>query len=88
MLDPGAAEAISLATEDDDSTLLIDEAAGRAKAAELGIEVMGTIGILLLARKSGKIDRLEPLLDELQNGLGFFLSKAFRKRALELAGEV
>lgn len=86
-LDPGEAEAIALAKELGITTLLIDEAAGRSKAMELGLDVVGTIGILLRAKQLGEIGLLEPMLDDLQDRLGFYLSVSFRQHALRLAGE-
>ena len=86
-LDLGEAEAIALARELGITTLPIDEAADRAKATELGLDVVQTIGILLQAKQLGEIDRLEPLLDDLRNRLGFYISDSFRQHALELAGE-
>lgn len=52
-LDEGEAEAITLALERHADLLLLDERKGRAKANALGLEVTGTIGILLLAREKG-----------------------------------
>lgn len=59
-LDSGEAAAIRLAlaitAEGAECLLLIDEAAGRAAAAGLGISNTGTLGILLSAARAGHID--------------------------------
>jgi hypothetical protein len=49
----GEAEAIVLARELSVGRVLLDDRAARAKARLLGLAVTGTIGTLLLARKSG-----------------------------------
>ncbi|MDA1018122.1 MAG: DUF3368 domain-containing protein [Planctomycetota bacterium] len=86
-LDPGESEALRLAVELSIDTVLIDEAAGRRAAVALGIGVVGTAGILLKAKQRGLILEIAPLLNELRNGLGFFLSDAFVDRILRTAGE-
>lgn len=72
-LQAGEAEAIALANELK-VDLLIDEMAGRKIAIQLGVHVTGVIGVLIEARKRGLITAVVPLLDNLRNELGFFLS--------------
>jgi predicted nucleic acid-binding protein len=56
-LDDGEREAISLLLHlGSPSLLLIDEAQGRAEAKRFGIEVIGTLGILLFAHRRGLLD--------------------------------
>jgi predicted nucleic acid-binding protein len=54
-LDPGEAEAISLALAGS-YLLLIDEEIGRQIAKSLGLEILGTIGLLGKAARNGLID--------------------------------
>lgn len=56
LLDKGEAGSIALALEIADSTLIIDEFKGRKIAQSLNIEIIGTIGIILLANKKGLIN--------------------------------
>jgi predicted nucleic acid-binding protein len=86
-LHAGESEALRLAASSAGLPLLMDEAAGRAVAASLGIPVMGTIGILVAAKHSGLIPQLKPVLEQLRNPGGFRLSAAVFQHALALVGE-
>ena len=44
-LDNGEASAIALGLENSDSLILIDEKKGRKRAMELGLKIMGTLGV-------------------------------------------
>lgn len=72
-LGKGEAEAIILAKEKN-TLLLIDDKDGRTMAANLGVPVTGTVGLLKLAAEEGKVD-LKDTLDELMAS-GFRLSKS------------
>lgn len=80
-LDKGEAEAIVLSKEKE-SLLIIDDGAGRKTAELLGVRITGTLGILLLASKDGKLN-LRKTLDELKS-VGFRLSEKEYKRILSL----
>ena len=80
-LDKGEAEAIVLSKEKE-SLLIIDDGAGRKTAELLGVKITGTIGILLLASKDGKLS-LRKTMDELKSA-GFRLSEKEYKRILSL----
>lgn len=86
-LDPGEAEAISLAVELRPELLLIDERAGYAVAKQLGIPVTGLLGVLLDAKGVGLLQRIEPLLDQLRDDARFFISDSVRQRVLQATGE-
>jgi predicted nucleic acid-binding protein len=80
-LDKGESEAIVL-TKEKESLLIIDDGAGRKTAGLLGAKITGTVGILLLASKDGKLN-LRTALDELRS-VGFRLSEKECKRILSL----
>ena len=45
--------------------LLIDEQRGRKVAVEWGVEVLGSLGVLAEAKRSGFVERVKPLVDAL-----------------------
>ena len=66
-LDLCESEAIVLADALSDSLLLMDERKGRQIAQNMGIRVIGTLGILFQAKKQGLVEQIKPLLDTLRN---------------------
>lgn len=64
-LDVGEAEAIVLAREANVGRILLDDRAARNKAALMGLNVTGTIGVLLLAQGTGLPIDLQSDLDSL-----------------------
>lgn len=56
-LDAGESEAIILSDSIPASLLLMDEAKGREVAAQMGIQLMGTIGILLIANNGNLLSK-------------------------------
>ncbi len=54
-LGPGEAEAIILAVEHPGSLLLLDDRQGRLAASRFGINVIGTLGVLLVAKRKGLV---------------------------------
>jgi len=86
-LGAGESAAIALAQQLPASYLLIDEAAGHAVAESLPLNLIGTTGLLLRARKAGHIPRLKPVLDDLIQQHGFRLSRKVYIDALHEVGE-
>jgi predicted nucleic acid-binding protein len=65
-VDIGEASAIALATEKEDSLLIIDDLKARKLARRLGIKFTGTLGVINKAKASGLIDEIKPLLEKLR----------------------
>jgi predicted nucleic acid-binding protein len=72
-IDPGERAAILLAEEMSADGILIDDLAGRVLAADRGLSVIGTLGVLERAGKRGLIDFLDSL-DRIKEA-GFFISR-------------
>jgi predicted nucleic acid-binding protein len=86
-LDPGEAEAIALALSlQADMPVLLDDRRARRVAADAGLKVTGTAGVLVEAKRLGLIPLFAPLLAELREA-GLYLSEIARERLIDLAGE-
>lgn len=64
-LDAGESAAIVLAKELDAEWVLIDERTAARKARVLGLRVIGTLGILLFAKRAEHLSAIKPLMDSL-----------------------
>jgi len=62
VLDAGEREAIILASEQNADLLLMDDLAGRRAAMMYGIDVMGTLGVLKVMYRKGRIENLRDSL--------------------------
>jgi predicted nucleic acid-binding protein len=85
-LGPGESGALDLARALPDAIVILDDGAARVWAARLGIRFVGTVGILIAAKRHGHIDRVASDLDRLAK-LGFRMGPALRQRALAECGE-
>jgi uncharacterized protein len=64
----------------------LDDKPARLEATRLGIPVIGTLGVLVLARERELIPKLEPVLAQLKR-CGFHCSEALYALLLAEAGE-
>ena len=86
-LHPGETEALALALEIHADGVLIDEAAGRAVALELGLTPIGVLGILVRAKRRGQLAAIAPVVDALLQRAQFRASPDLVREVLRLAGE-
>jgi predicted nucleic acid-binding protein len=85
-LDAGETEAIALYWEKSADLLLIDEQHGRSVATNAGIHVIGTVGLLLEAKKAGLLPAVKPSLDTIRAN-NIRISDALYQRVLAMAKE-
>jgi predicted nucleic acid-binding protein len=85
-LGPGEREAIALAVELGADEIILDDLSARRMATSLGIPVIGTLGLLLRAKKRGLIREVRPLVEALQSQ-GFRISERVLSGILAAAGE-
>lgn len=64
-LDRGEAEVIILAQEQQICEVIIDEKIGRMQAHIAGLQVTGTLGLLLRAKKEGFLPKIKPLIEKI-----------------------
>lgn len=85
-LDEGEASSIALAVEHKDSLLIIDEKDGRKIAASLHIQIIGTLGILLHAKRKNLVPSFKACLDKII-AKGFRISPQLIAEFMEDSGE-
>jgi len=85
-LGPGERAAMALALENPDRVVLLDDALARRIAQAAGLQVWGTLGVLLEAKSQGLTLSIEPLVNRLEDS-GMWISDKIRQRVLTLAGE-
>lgn len=84
-LDEGEAQALSLARALG-CGVLMDERRRRQTALRLGMPLFEVLGVLLQAKRIGRVERVAVVLDVLQNN-GYRVSRALIDATLALAGE-
>ncbi|WP_347987805.1 DUF3368 domain-containing protein [Methylomonas sp. AM2-LC] len=84
--DAGETEAMLLYKQISADKLLIDDQRGRKVAKINQISIIGSLGVLLAAKEKGLVDRLSPLLLQIEQS-EIFLSTQLIATVLELAGE-
>ncbi len=85
-LDKGEAELLALAKQLGADLILVDEEKARKSAVIAGYDVMGLLGLFILAKKFGFIDQIRPLIGELRRNK-FRVSERVVSETLKRAGE-
>ena len=86
LLDPGEAEAIALALNLNECTVLLDDAQARRVAERFGVNRIGTLGILRRAKKAGLIAAIKPYTVQLQKN-GIYIRQSLIDAVLRDVGE-
>ena len=85
-LHDGEVEAMILTQEQSADLLIIDDALAKRHAEYLGINVTGTLGVLVKARQQNLIPALSPLLEQLQRN-HIYISAQLIRHCLRLVNE-
>ena len=84
-IDAGEASAIAVAIGYG-CGVLMDDKAGRRMATNAAVPVIGTVGVLVLAKRKGLVTVVKPLLENLAAS-GYFLSEEIIAAVLAASGE-
>jgi predicted nucleic acid-binding protein len=85
-IDKGESSAIALALETPDCTIILDDYKARRIAERLGLNLTGTIGVIVKAKLRGVVPSVKPLLGRIKQ-TNFRLSPELESLALNAAGE-
>lgn len=77
---------LALGKSRSESLTILDDALARRHARLLGVSFTGTLGVLLRAKSVGHLDRVAPVVTEMER-LGFRLDPTTREAVLRLASE-
>ena len=85
-LGPGELAAMALALENPSRIVLLDDMLARRTAQFAGLQVWGTLKVLLEAKSNKLINKVEPYITQLSES-GMWISEEVRQRILSLANE-
>ena len=85
-LDKGEAEVITIAKELNIDFVIIDELKGRKIASKHGLNVIGSLGILLIAKKMGLIQTINEYIIQMEKS-GIWISTELKSAVLKNANE-
>lgn len=85
-LGPGESAVLAYAHRQPGVIAIIDDGAARRCAEMLGIPLLGTLGLVMLAKKRGVIPAARPMIAHLKQH-GMYLSETTINRAMLLVGE-
>jgi uncharacterized protein len=86
-LHAGESEAIALALERGIQGIILDDKQAREIAAELGLKVIGTLGLLILAKRKGFLSEVRPVMAQIIERVNFRIAPSVLNRALSLIDE-
>jgi predicted nucleic acid-binding protein len=85
-LGPGESAVLALALAEPGAFAVIDDLEARRCARSLSIPVIGTLGLLILAKQEDRIPAVRPLVERLRDS-GMYLSDRIINEALARVGE-
>jgi len=86
-LGDGEREALALAIELRADWIILDDLSARRSAEATGLNVIGTLGTLVTAKRAGLLQSIRPELDALLR-TSFFLSLQLYEKLLQAVGEI
>ena len=86
-LHAGESEAIALALERGIQGIILDDKQAREIAAELGLKVIGTLGLLILAKRKDLLTEVRPIMAQIIERVNFRIAPSVLNRALSLIDE-
>jgi predicted nucleic acid-binding protein len=85
-LGPGESAVLALALAETGARVVIDDRDARRCARSLAIPVIGTLGLVLLAKETGRIEAARPVVERLRE-TGMYLADRVVNEALARVGE-
>lgn len=85
-LDPGETAVLSLALQESDTQVILDDLAARHCAVKLCLQLQGTLGLILVAKAIGMITEVRPIIDSARRA-GLYISDSLVRMVLKQAGE-
>jgi predicted nucleic acid-binding protein len=82
----GERHVLAFSFQHDGWTAVVDDGAARRCAKALDIPVLGTLGVLIVAKRDGRIEHVRPWIEALMQA-GLHVDEAVVEHALRLAGE-
>lgn len=86
-VDKGEASALALALEIPGSTVILDDYPARKVVVKLGLDLTGTLGVIIKAKLKGVILSIEPILAKIKQ-TNFRITKEVELEALREADEI
>ncbi|MGB5156049.1 DUF3368 domain-containing protein [Desulfobacterium sp. N47] len=86
-LHTGESEAIALALERGIQGIILDDKHAREIATDLGLKVIGTLGLLILAKRKGFLLEVRLLITQIIERVNFRIAPSVLNRALSLIDE-
>jgi len=83
----GESEVIALALEKGIDRVIIDDKQARKVADKLGLKVIGTLGILILAKEKQVIKEVRPLVLSMMEKINFRIDRALLNKILGILNE-
>ena len=86
-LNEGEAEVIALAVVRRADLVLLDESEARRVAELYGLVKTGVVGVMIRAKREGRVQSLQAELDKLRLQAGFWIEELLYHRALRVVDE-